>query len=741
MSTPVEPSWDGWFAFAIASTLRTTLLLAIVGIAYFFMKRRLSAASRHLLLMAAAAGSLLLPAASHLLPAWELPILGATRIPLPAAGPAPVAEPSVSAPTTPISRPVIPSSVTRSVIVARLASREIALPNVPRSAWILCLWLIGALACGLRVLTDLALLRRLSRNCPSVPHGPLKSLVAELAQASGLRRSVELRQSREKDEAIVVPVTWGARKPCLLLPPTDILDGWPDERLRAVLLHELAHIRRGDWTTKLVVRVVCALYWFHPLAWLLARQIERDSEQACDDQVLTAGVRSADYAAHLLELTRLVHASRVPAMRIGSAQAVTRSGSAIHDRMSAILDTHRDRRSASRHAVFITIAALIAVLGPLACARPAARAAGPLQLREHPAQRDIPGGARNLDFRKGLEGWSTTANGDNATPNPYYAVGIDPVVQRNGVHAAFLQSSALQPEGYGALRQDASAKPYRGRRIRLSGYLKTEGIRDYAGFMLSLLDTTSDRTWAMAKHPILGTTDWRRYEYVVDVPKDCRMIMIGASMKGPGKVWASEYRLEFVGREVPVTQEAPEVSSMSGGETAGSDWPLARPSNLDFAEGIDEWAKVEESDGSRPTAYHIGLDEAVRRDGRPAPYLTSDGSKPSGYGTMVQYVRADAYRGKRIRLRGMLRTAGVKKHAGLWLAIQQPGWEVWDGEKQPIRGDTDWTEQSIVVDVPRNAGSVGYGIMVHGVGKVWASNLRIEVVDRSTPVTRPTLKE
>jgi beta-lactamase regulating signal transducer with metallopeptidase domain len=94
-----------------------------------------------------------------------------------------------------------------------------------------------------------------------------------------------------------MPMTWGWQQPHIWLPLE--AEDWTDEELKCVLIHELAHIERNDFVAEILSRTALALYWFHPLAWMIDRRLELTREMACDDHVLLAGQSANGYAASL----------------------------------------------------------------------------------------------------------------------------------------------------------------------------------------------------------------------------------------------------------------------------------------------------------------------------------------------------------------------------------------------------------------------------------------------------------
>jgi beta-lactamase regulating signal transducer with metallopeptidase domain len=352
MNAELSLDWLG------ALALRGAILLAVV-LAVGLLLRRLSAGRRYGLWLAALAGLLALPLLLVWGPAWRvLPNLSVESHipalelsdeigwePVVLAEPMPVATKpaSVVIPSTAISSESVewaPVEATRSIDWAALVG------------WLPMLWLVGvALGLGSLLATLWRLGRLGDKQCAMQV-----DLIAEVAQELGLRRLPRLVMGA--DDA--VPMVWGVLRPCLLL-PTGFQD-WPPLKLRAVLLHGLAHLARRDPLALWLGQVARVLHWFNPLAWLTLNRMRADQERACDDTVLRHGVRASDYAQVLLDLSQ----QRRPVAGLSlCALAMARSGP-VEQRLVAILDGKCSRASATRGWRLLWATLVLAVALPLA---------------------------------------------------------------------------------------------------------------------------------------------------------------------------------------------------------------------------------------------------------------------------------------------------------------------------------------------------------------------------------------
>jgi len=238
---------------------------------------------------------------------------------------------------------VSPTGVTRSGPTRSGGSADVLLT-------LTFLWAIGTLFLLTRLIAGMATVRRVVRRARPLESAEWTVPLWEVADRLDLAHAPRLLNSDD----VAMPFACGLLHPAVVLPAG--AERWSDERRRAVLFHELAHVRRRDLFGHTLGRIACALYWFHPLVWAAARRLRSESERACDDLVLTSGTRASDYAHHLLELVTGARNASAPATALAMARRKEFEG-----RMLAILDPEQRRGAPGR----LQAAALIACLAAL----------------------------------------------------------------------------------------------------------------------------------------------------------------------------------------------------------------------------------------------------------------------------------------------------------------------------------------------------------------------------------------
>ena len=116
-------------------------------------------------------------------------------------------------------------------------------------------------------------------------------------------------------------------------------------------------------------------------------------------------------------------------------------------------------------------------------------------------------------------------------------------------------------DGFGTLMQNFSPDKYLGKRIRMSGYMKSKNVETWSGFWLRVDKAGSQTSLAfdnMQDRPIKGTTEWKKYEIVLDVPSEATNIGFGALLDGTGQIWFDKLNFEIVDKSVPITDKQKE---------------------------------------------------------------------------------------------------------------------------------------------------------------------------------------
>lgn len=354
----LDLSGAAWTLAALGCAARAAAVLACAGVLAVGLRRQ-AAATRHLVWVFGLAGALAVLPLALAVPRWALPVLPVAMNPEPRPEPASVERivpaPEKHADPLPINVAAVPrpgGAAAREKVVLETAARTALGTSqmIGRKAlpWPLALWGAGTAAVLAWYAAGKVAIGRLGRRAGRIDDPRWGEILNTAAGQLGINARVTLLRGGPA----AMPVTWGVLRPMVLLPAE--ADGWPLERRRAVLLHELAHVRRRDGLTQGLAQAACAAYWFNPLAWWAAARLRAEREQACDDLVLEAGELPSAYAAELLGVARSLR----PALTAMAMPMARPSG--LERRLRAILDPTRSRRGPAR---WLAAAGLMIVLG------------------------------------------------------------------------------------------------------------------------------------------------------------------------------------------------------------------------------------------------------------------------------------------------------------------------------------------------------------------------------------------
>lgn len=162
-----------------------------------------------------------------------------------------------------------------------------------------------------------------------------------------------------------------------------------------------------------------------------------------------------------------------------------------------------------------------------------------------------------------------------------YELTTDADVKHGGNSSGVVRSTADKPEAFGTLTQGCQAVKYRGKRVRLSGWVKSEGVEGWSGLWMRV-DSKDKGGLAfdnMNNRAIKGTSDWAQFHIVLDVPDTAEQFFYGCLLAGKGKVWVDDMLLEEVGNDVAVTDL--KIGPSDRGDNPLPDVP-AEPANLGF---------------------------------------------------------------------------------------------------------------------------------------------------------------
>ncbi len=248
-----------WLMMLLNLLVKGTVVLMAAAL-FGLLLQRASASTRYLVWSSALLALVALPILPLLLPVWQIPLPGdlfpvAVAQPAAAVSPALLAPPSVKESNTQPPRRLSPQTEALpahnsrirtgdSLVIQETARRSksalFSTPTMNGSTWVVMAWLAGVVAVLARLAVGFVRAGWLVRRAKPVTDETWKALLLDLADPMGLAGRVQLLQS----DRAVMPMAWGLFRPVVLLPNDK--NQWSDELCRMVLMHELAHIKRGD---------------------------------------------------------------------------------------------------------------------------------------------------------------------------------------------------------------------------------------------------------------------------------------------------------------------------------------------------------------------------------------------------------------------------------------------------------------------------------------------------------------
>jgi hypothetical protein len=161
-----------------------------------------------------------------------------------------------------------------------------------------------------------------------------------------------------------------------------------------------------------------------------------------------------------------------------------------------------------------------------------------------------------------------------------YELVRDTEVKHGGASSGAIRSAAEAKDGFGTFTQGVQAEKYRAKRVRLSGWIKADGVAGWSGLWMRVdgkekvglaFDNMNDRA-------VKDTSDWTQFQVVLDVPDVAEQLYFGCLLAGKGKIWVDDLALDIVGNDVAATGKA-----LDGVPRPGEPAALpVEPANLDF---------------------------------------------------------------------------------------------------------------------------------------------------------------
>lgn len=349
----------------------------------------------------------------------------------------------------------------------------------------------------------------------------------------------------------------------------------------------------------------------------------------------------------------------------------------------------------------------------------------------------------NPGFEDGFTGWTLSRVSLTGTTNydEDYSGEIDHTVKHSGTASAHIWMPNLgyehQPKYYARIGTYIPADIFRGKRIRLSVYMRTQELALSAGLWLNVpgvidgkpTDPDIPMVWDATANKVIvsGTADWRKVDIVLDIPEEASYLEFGVTTGQFGHLWIDDMQLEVVGSDVPTTHR---------------NASLIKATNLDFEQGLTNWITSTSSSGQ--SEYGAGPEMA--HSGRCGAYLKYFGSSDDERaGLTYDTIYGQFYRDKKVSISAYVNMDKAPKGVSLYLeALYLDG-------KDPIgstvtntvqllpsaSGAQGWQRIEGTIDVPDRTWGLVLALALNGDGEVWIDDVQIDILGPADPTHTP----
>ena len=318
-----------------------------------------------------------------------------------------------------------------------------------------------------------------------------------------------------------------------------------EEYFDTIIEHEKVHVFKKHSFDIIVLELISVIQWYNPFIWLIKKSIKEIHEFQADEKVIAQGFDSNSYFSFLLNKIVGIQA-------MDFANCFNKS---LIKKRIIMMEKSKSRKTRIYKSLLVIPLSLFLIAFTI----------------------DF-NSEYKLDDKPNLNDYQSTA--DEQIPDGWFEDGTNPsdydinIEESNDGSEKYIvmTSNKNVEKGFGNLMQTFSAKEYINKRIRFSGKIKTENAKDGASFWMRV--DGNDKTKSLAfdnmhnRMPI-GTTDWKYYELVLDVPEGAEAIFIGMMLIQEGKAMFSDLNFDVVDKDVPTTSMIPSTLPQN-------------PVNLDF---------------------------------------------------------------------------------------------------------------------------------------------------------------